>query len=116
MAQVNPSLKVNLFDKDNADMDLNQIQRVYLYKTKKDGLQLVATINGEKLEPRSVSLQQGQRLWLAEDMELYKKQLAATLYADILKISHAQTQSEHGSEHEEVSQSNDEEERVSLSR
>ena len=49
-------------------------------------------------------------------MELYKKQLAATLYADILKISHAQTQSEHGSEHEEVSQSNDEEERVSLSR
>lgn len=116
MAQVNPSLKVNLFDKDNADMDLNQIQRVYLYKTKKDGLQLVATINGEKLEPRSVSLQQGQRLWLAEDMELYKKQLAATLYADILKISHAQTQSEHGREHEEVSQSNDEEERVSLSR
>ena len=116
MAQVNPSLKVNLFDKDNADMDLNQIQRVYLYKTKKEGLQLVATINGEKLEPRSVSLQQGQRLWLAEDMELYKKQLAATLYADILKISHAQTQSEHGSEHEEVSQSNDEEERVSLSR
>ena len=116
MAQVNPSLKVNLFDKDNSDMDLNQIQRVYLYKTKKDGLQLVATINGEKLEPRSVSLQQGQRLWLAEDMELYKKQLAATLYADILKISHAQTQSEHGSEHEEVSQSNDEEERVSLSR
>lgn len=116
MAQVNPSLKVNLFDKDNADMDLNQIQRVYLYKTKKDGLQLVATINGEKLELRSVSLQQGQRLWLAEDMELYKKQLAATLYADILKISHAQTQSKHGSEHEEVSQSNDEEERVSLSR
>jgi hypothetical protein len=39
----------------------------------------------EKVEPREVSPSQWQRMWLAEDREAYKKQLAMTLFADVLK-------------------------------
>ena len=43
------------------------------------------TVNGEKLEAREISPQQWQRMWLAEDMQDYKKHLAASLFADVLR-------------------------------
>ena len=43
------------------------------------------TVNGEKLTAREVSPQQWQRMWLAEDMQDYKKHLAASLFADVLR-------------------------------
>ena len=67
------------------EIDLNRIQRVAIFKTRQDGIQCVATIDGQKLQPRSVTTQQWQRLWVAEDRDGYKRHLAATLFADVLQ-------------------------------
>ena len=45
----------------------------------------MTTIYGEKLTAREVSPQQWQRMWLAEDMQDYKKHLAVSLFADVLR-------------------------------
>ena len=47
----------------------------------------------DKVQGREVSPSQYQRLWLAEDKEAYKRNLAATLFADLLKQK-KQTESE----------------------
>ena len=50
----------------------------------------MATIDGKKLQPRSVTRQQWQRMWLAEDRAGYKHHLAATLFADVLRKGQTQ--------------------------
>lgn len=50
----------------------------------------MATIDGKKLQPRSVTRQQWQRMWLAEDRAEYKRHLAATLFADVLRKGQTQ--------------------------
>lgn len=79
LAETQPDLKVDLFSSGAQDIDLNRIQRVSVFKTKQEGTLCVATIDGKKLQPRSVTRQQWQRMWLAEDRAEYKRHLAATL-------------------------------------
>ena len=95
LSETQPELKVNLFGSGAQDTDLNKIERIAIYKTK-DGIFCAASINGEKVAPRSVTPQQWQRMWVAEDKNDYKRHLAATLYADILNIgaSHEKNTSE----------------------
>ena len=85
LAEVKPDLKVDLFGSDTPEIDLNRIQRVAIFKTRQDGIQCVATIDGQKLQPRSVTPQQWQRMWVAEDRDGYKRHLAATLFANVLQ-------------------------------
>lgn len=85
LAEVKPDLKVDLFSSGVQDTDLNRIQRVSVFKTRQDGILCAATIDGQKLQPRSVTPQQWQRMWLAEDRDEYKRHLAATLFADVLR-------------------------------
>lgn len=85
LAETRPELKVDLFGVGTQDIDLNRIQRVSIFKTKKDGILCVATIDGKKLQPRSVTAQQWRRMWVAEDRNKYKLHLAATLFADMLR-------------------------------
>ena len=85
LAEVQPSLKVDLFSTEAQDIDLNRIQRVSVYKTKQGDTQCVATIDGQKMQPRSVTPQQRQRMMVAEDKTEYKRHLAATLFADVLR-------------------------------
>lgn len=85
LAEVKPDLKVDLFGSQTPEIDLNRIQRVSVFKTKQDGIQCVATIDGQKLQPRSVTPQQWQRMWVAEDKNEYKRHLAVTLFADVLQ-------------------------------
>ena len=92
MAAVQPDLKVDLFGGNNQDIDLNRIQRVCVFKTKDNGILCSATIDGEKVKPRSVTPQQWQRMWIAEDRNNYKTHLAATLFADVLKQGEKQEQ------------------------
>lgn len=92
-------MKVDLFSTETRDIDLNRIQRVCVFKTKKDGIQCAATIDGNRMQPRSLTPQQWQRMWLAEDKNEYKRNLAATLFADILQ--QGQTQDEHAGEKQE---------------
>ena len=96
LAEIKPDLKVDLFNSGTQDIDLNRIQRVSVFKTKQDGVLCVATIDGQKLQPRSVSPQQWQRMWVAEDRDSYKRHLAATLFADVLQKG--QSQEEHAGE------------------
>ena len=48
LAEVQPTLKVDLFSTEAQDIDLNRIQRVSVYKTKQGETQCVATIDGQK--------------------------------------------------------------------
>lgn len=99
LAEIKPDLKVDLFSTETRDIDLNRIQKVCVFKTKKDGIQCAATIDGNRMQPRNMTPQQWQRMWLAEDKNEYKRNLAATLFADILQ--QGQTQDEHAGEKQE---------------
>lgn len=99
LAEVQPDLKVDLFSSGTREIDLNRIQRVSVFNTKQDGRQCIATIDGNKTKPRSVTPQQWQRVMVAEDKTEYKRHLAATLFADILRKG--QTLEEHTVEKQE---------------
>ena len=90
LAEVKPELKVDLFSSEMPEIDLNRIQRVSVFKTKQDGIQCVATIDGQKQPARSVTPQQWQRMWIAEERDSYKRHLAATLFADVLQKGQSQ--------------------------
>lgn len=85
LAESNPELKADLFSTHVQGIDLNRIERVSVYKTRTDGIQCAATIDGRQLQPRSVTPQQWQRMWVADEPVKYKKHLAATLFADVLR-------------------------------
>lgn len=87
LATNRPELKINLFGggKDN-DADLSKIQRVIIYKTKDERILCAPVIDGiPKVEPREITPQQWQRMWVAEDMAEYKTNLAAKVFNDLLK-------------------------------
>ncbi len=70
--------------------EVRQIQRVNIFKTKETEQSakchpLYAYSEWEKLKPREISPSQWQRMWLAENMQDYKKHLAASLFADVLR-------------------------------
>ena len=99
LAEVKPDLKIDLFSSEVQEVDLNRIQRVSVFKTKLDGIQCAATIDGQKMQLRSVTPQQWQRMWVAEDRDDYKRHLAATLFADVLRKG--QSLEEHSGEKQE---------------
>ena len=85
MAEAKPDLKVDIFGGNEHEVDLNRIQRVAVFRAKSGECLCAATIDGKKLQPRSVSPSQWQRLWVAPDRESYKQNLAASLFADVLQ-------------------------------
>ena len=90
VAQNSPDIKVDLFKSDATAEELARIDRVNIFKTKgtestPSVILCMPTVNGEKLKAREISPQQWQRMWLAEDMQDYKKHLAASLFADVLR-------------------------------
>lgn len=105
LSETHPELKVDLFGSSAQDTDLNKIERIAIYKTK-DGIFCAASINGEKVAPRSVTPQQWQRMWIAEDKNEYKRHLAATLYADILNIGASHEKSTNEKTAQEVENAN----------
>lgn len=85
LAQTNPDLKVDLFGTMPDGIDPLRIKRVNVFKSKDDKILCVPVIDGiDKVQPREVSRQQWQRMWVAEDVAQYKTCLAATLFADLL--------------------------------
>ncbi|MFW5521333.1 MAG: zincin-like metallopeptidase domain-containing protein, partial [Prevotella sp.] len=85
MAEAKPDLKVDIFGGNEQEVDLNRIQRVAVFRVKSGECLCAATIDGKKLQPRSVSPSQWQRLWVAPDRDSYKQNLAASLFADVLQ-------------------------------
>ena len=85
-----PEMKVDLFKSNVPAEEVEKIQRVNIFKTKETENQpsvilCMPTVNGEKLKPREISPSQWQRMWFAENMQDYKKHLAASLFADVLR-------------------------------
>lgn len=90
MASDKPEIKVDLFKSQASQEELSKLERVNIFKTKEQENQpsrilLMPTVNGERIKPREVSKDQWQRMWLADDMQDYKKHLAASLFADVLR-------------------------------
>ena len=85
-----PELKIDLFKSNATKEDLDRIERVNIFKTKADQSKVlcIPVIKGvDKVAARVVSHDQWQRMWLAPDMMDYKKNLAASLFADVLRQS-----------------------------
>lgn len=102
LAESKPELKVDLFHISDERIDLNRIQRVAVFKTKNGAILCAPTIDNQKPQPRSVTPQQWQRMWLAEDRNSFKQHLAATLFADLLNKSQSQEQTSSEKQEEEV--------------
>ena len=86
LAAKDPGLKVDLFTTKERDIDLSLIGNVNVVRTKDSKILCSPVIQGiGKPEPREVSPAQWQRLWMAEDKVEYKRNLAATLFADVLR-------------------------------
>ncbi|WP_291530095.1 zincin-like metallopeptidase domain-containing protein [Bacteroides sp. UBA939] len=87
LATNRPELKIDLFGGGKADgMDSSKIRRVSIYKTKDERILCVPVIDGiPKVEPREITPQQWQRMWVAEDMAEYKTNLAAKVFNDLLE-------------------------------
>ena len=85
LAQAEPGLKIDLFGTVPDGIDPLRIKRVNVFKGKDDKILCVPVIDGiDKVQPREVSRQQWQRMWVAEDVAQYKTCLAANLFADLL--------------------------------
>lgn len=90
-AVLRPEIKLDLFSTSEKDIDLSLIEKVSLYRTKPTGDEPGKTmckpvITGlDDVEPREISRLQWDLTWLATDKAEYKRNLAATLYADILR-------------------------------
>lgn len=86
LAKNQPHLKVDLFGKDDATADLSKIKRVNIFRTRDERILCAPVIDGiEKMQPREITSQQWQRMWVAEDKAAYKTRLAAKLFADVLQ-------------------------------
>lgn len=92
LAESKPDLKVDLFHTADESIDLNRIQRVAVFKTKNGAILCAPIIDNQRLQPRSVTPQQWQRMWIAEDRNSFKQHLAATLFADVLNKRQTQEQ------------------------
>ena len=92
LAESKPDLKVDLFHTADESIDLNRIQRVAVFKTKNGAILCAPIIDNQRLQPRSVTPQQWQRMWIAGDRNSFKQHLAATLFADVLNKSQTQEQ------------------------
>lgn len=90
MANDKPELKVDIFKSQATPEELAKIERVNIFKTKETAekpsrILCMPTISGDKQQPREISPQQWQHLWLAENMKEYKQHLAATIFADVIR-------------------------------
>ena len=116
-ATSHPESKVDLFSTKGNDVDLSAIQRVSIIQTKGNPSEneprkilCFPVIDGmDKVKGREVSPAQYQRLWLAEDKEAYKLNLAAALFADLLK---QKTQKESEKKQEEQKRENSPEQKA----
>ena len=90
LTATHPELKIDLFKSNATKEDLDRIEKVNIFKTKADQSKVlcIPVIKGvDKVSARVVSHDQWQRMWLAPDMMEYKKNLAASLFADVLRQS-----------------------------
>ena len=93
LAAAHPEMKADLFTTREKGIDMSAIRRVSIIQSKgepgteeKRRIRIYLEVDGmDKPQSREITPSQYQRLWLAEDKESYKRNLAATLFAEQLK-------------------------------
>lgn len=80
-----PTKELNLFKSKAPQEALDLISKVNAFRSKDNGLYLIATIGEEKQQPVPINQNQWNLMFLADDKKDFKVHLAATLYADVLK-------------------------------
>ena len=120
LAAAHPEMKADLFTTREKDVDLSAIRRVSIIQSKgepgtddKRKIKIFLEVDGmDKPQSREITPSQYQRLWLAEDKEAYKRNLAATLFADILRQKKETEEKQEQKEQEEVKRQNSPEQKA----
>lgn len=93
MVTEDKSLNVNIFYNDEETTQLaKKIEEVKIFKSKERKIFCMVQVNGERLEPREITNDQWQRLWLADDMKGFKLRLGARLFKDVLSVEEKKPQ------------------------
>ena len=119
MANDKPGMKVDLFKGQATPDELARIERVNIFRTKAtdskpSAILCVPTVDGKRLQAREVSGQQWQRMWLADDMQDYKKHLAASLFADVLRKGQSNSVAAGTSKSEEEAQTDTKQQQAAI--
>lgn len=104
MATKHPDTKLDLITPKKVDVDMKLIERPSITSSAQDAKQklIFATINGQRVQA-PINKQQWQKMWLAEDMGVYKRALAAVIFEPMLKRGMEEEQSQQAvSESEKV--------------
>lgn len=109
MAINHPELKTDLFYNGAAEgvnPDLNY--KVCIFKTRDEKIMISLNMgDGQRIPPRELTNQQWQRLWVADNVAQYKNNLAALVYADILKKEQQEEQKQQQEEQKKEENQND---------
>ena len=120
LAAAHPEMKADLFTTREKDVDLSAIKRVSIIQSKgepgtddKRKIKIFLEVDGmDKPQSREITSSQYQRLWLAEDKEAYKRNLAATLFADILRQKKETAEKQEQKEQDEEKRQNSPEQKA----
>ncbi len=87
LGEMNPGLKVDLFYQQQAPEEaLKRLDRVQIFRTRDDKILMAATIDGQRQQPREITREQWQRLWVAQSVPDYKNALAVQVFKDKLGL------------------------------
>ena len=120
LAAAHPEMKADLFTTREKDVDLSAIKRVSIIQSKgepgtDDKRKIKIFLEADWMEKplsREITPSQYQRLWLAEDKEAYKRNLAATLFADLLRQKKETEEKQEQKEQEEEKRRNSPEQKA----
>lgn len=92
MSRVNPGLCLKMGPEKASTEDADRIERVNLYKTKGGQFMCAPVIKNMDVMPREITESQWQLLFLSGDYGVYKANLAASVFADVLHPEREQVQ------------------------
>ena len=86
VAKQHPEIKVDLIMPKVSNVDMSKIERPTITKDREDPSKkyVMATIDG-KFMKKEITKSQWDKMWLADDMSVYKKAVAAVVFAPLLK-------------------------------
>lgn len=87
IASNHPELKTDLFYGNHPEgVDMDRIKTVNIFRTRDNKIMMSMKLdNNQHIPARELTAQQWQKLWVADNVSEYKANLAAVVYADILR-------------------------------
>ena len=78
------NLQSDILNIDTSGLDLSRINKVNVFKTRDNEILLSAVIDGKHQPYQKVSKTQWDRMWIADNINAYKSQLAGSIFRDKL--------------------------------